>query len=491
MTSKLRPWRRDRGPAGTAVPTLADRLLAVTDQGVYAVDMAGRCVLANEAAARLLGTVRPLLLGAHVHEEHHGRPAEEPAEDCPLCAPLHSGRPARGTATLTAVGHSTLTVDYVSSLVTHEDEPVAVFWFQDVAPRNQTESALHQLEMKYRAVTESASDAIVSADARGLIVSWNRGGEAMFGYAAEDVIGKPLTILMPERYRDAHERGMGRFLLTGEPRVIGSGAVEVHAQRADGTEFPVELSVSHWVGARAGSSPASCGTSPSASGPRRRWPGRPASSGSAAGQRRVQRDLQRAGGAGDRPADDRRAHRLAGRAHLRRGRRRRDAALVQHLGPPRRRAAAAVPDATTATPFRAGTGLPGRVLASKQPSWISDVTTDDNFPRRAAARDSGLAAAFAFPVLVGSEVTAVLEFFTSEPLQPDGALCEVMGQIGTQLGRVVERELAQDRLTHHALHDPLTGLPNRACCWTGWRWPWPSAAAAGSRWRSSTSTTSS
>ena len=66
-----------------------------------------------------------------------------------------------------------------------------------------------------------------------------------------------------------------------------------------------------------------------------------------------------------------------------------------------------------------------------------------------------------FPVMVGSDVTAVLEFFTSEPLEPDEALCEVMAQIGTQLGHVVERELAQERLTHHALHDPLTGLPNR------------------------------
>src|SRR3712207_3069258 len=108
MTRKLRPWHRDRGPARTSAPTLSDRLLAVTDQGVYAVDTAGRCMLANDAAARMLRTARPLLLGAQVHEEHHGRPTDESPAACPLCAPLHTGRPARGTAPLTAVDGSTL-----------------------------------------------------------------------------------------------------------------------------------------------------------------------------------------------------------------------------------------------------------------------------------------------------------------------------------------------------------------------------------------------
>ena len=136
-------------------------------------------------------------------------------------------------------------MDYLSSLVEHDGAPVAVFWFSDVAERQQAEAALRQLEVKFRAVTESANDAIVSADARGLIVGWNRGGQAIFGYEEADVLGKPLTVLMPERYRDAHERGMGRFLLTREPRVLGS-TVEVHALRKDGTEFPVELSLSHW-----------------------------------------------------------------------------------------------------------------------------------------------------------------------------------------------------------------------------------------------------
>ena len=62
---------------------------------------------------------------------------------------------------------------------------------------------------------------------------------------------------------------------------------------------------------------------------------------------------------------------------------------------------------------------------------------------------------------VGTTTAAVLEFFATEPLEADEALCDVMEQIGVQLGRVLEREQAHERLSHHALHDPLTGLPNR------------------------------
>ena len=69
-----------------------------------------------------------------------------------------------------------------------------------------------------------------------------------------------------------------------------------------------------------------------------------------------------------------------------------------------------------------------------------------NFPRNQLARDLGVRSAFGLPVLVGSRVAAVLEFFTTESVEPDESLLQVMGQIGTQIGRVVERAWTQAEL---------------------------------------------
>jgi len=108
-------------------------------------------------------------------------------------------------------------------------------------PPNQREhlSAARRLA----ALAESAVDAIVSADARGNITDWNPAAERLFGHRRADVLGQPLELLMPERFRARHRQGIARAASGSTGNHIGATA-ELSALRSDGTEFPIELSLS-------------------------------------------------------------------------------------------------------------------------------------------------------------------------------------------------------------------------------------------------------
>ena len=106
----------------------------------------------------------------------------------------------------------------------------------------RVEGDLSASEERFRTVVGTTPDAVVLADRNGTMILWNQAAARLFGYTEKEVIGQPLTLLMPHRYREAHQAGMTRLETTGETRVIGR-TVELHGLRKDGTEFPLELSL--------------------------------------------------------------------------------------------------------------------------------------------------------------------------------------------------------------------------------------------------------
>jgi len=112
----------------------------------------------------------------------------------------------------------------------------------------RAEHLLSESEKRFRSLVESAGDAIIVGDGHGLILSWNRSASTLFGYDDEEVFGQSLTLLMPARYRHAHEQGLARMESTGKGRGMES-VLELHGLKKDGTEFPIELSLATWKNA--------------------------------------------------------------------------------------------------------------------------------------------------------------------------------------------------------------------------------------------------
>ncbi len=216
----------------------------VKDYAIYLLDPEGHVISWNDGAERIKGYRAEEIIGQHFFRFY-------PAEDVVRGKPWYE---------LKAAGQQERFADegwrvrkdgsrfWANVLITAlRDEAGQLRGFgkvtRDMTERKQIEDTLHASEERFRSLAETANDAILSADSQGNIVYFNRAAERIFGYFSKEIIGQPLTLLMPERFRNLHRQGIDRFLRTGETRVIGR-TVELVGRRRDGGEFPLELSLS-------------------------------------------------------------------------------------------------------------------------------------------------------------------------------------------------------------------------------------------------------
>ncbi|HNE93160.1 MAG TPA: adenylate/guanylate cyclase domain-containing protein [Chitinophagaceae bacterium] len=106
-------------------------------------------------------------------------------------------------------------------------------------------SIMQEENKRFQVICSSKNDAIITSDESKLITFWNKGAESIFGYTAEEAVGKPMTLIIPNQYQQRHNDGIERMNQRKKPRAIGK-VLELSAVRKNGEEFPIELTLGSW-----------------------------------------------------------------------------------------------------------------------------------------------------------------------------------------------------------------------------------------------------
>jgi len=226
------------------------KILNSVADGIYGLDAKGLITFINPAALQILDYQDHELIGKSFHNLIHqgqNKTSKSPDNACRMCQVFDDENIQHGEGeTLWRRDGSPVPIAYSSTPIFGDDQQLGlVVAFRNITERKRAEDQLRASEARFRAVTQSAQDTIISVDNNGLIVQWNQGATNLFGYDAQCVIGRSTTFIIPEHYRAAYTQDLNR-VLTGGARQVAIIAMEISALRKNGTEFPVELTLSDW-----------------------------------------------------------------------------------------------------------------------------------------------------------------------------------------------------------------------------------------------------
>lgn len=226
---------------------LADELRLLIDgapnYAIYLLDTGGHVTIWNRGAARLTGWEEEEVLGRHFSLFFPEDAIAEGRPSSMLEQAATQGQLEEEAWRFRKDGSEFLASITVTALF-NKDGSVRGFakFVSDITERRAGEAQLRSRENLLRSVLSTVPDAMVVIDENGIMMSFSRAAEALFGYTEAEAVGRNVSMLMPSPDRERHDGYLGRYLQTGTKRIIGIGRIVV-GERKDGTTFPMELAV--------------------------------------------------------------------------------------------------------------------------------------------------------------------------------------------------------------------------------------------------------
>jgi len=217
-----------------------DGIITIDSQGiVQSINLVGEAIF-GYTADEIIGRNVNMLMPEPYHSEHDGYLENYHATGVQRI--IGSGREVEG---LRKDG-SVFPLDLAVSRSSHNGQLLFIGLVRDITERKSVERVLQENVLHTQAILDNVIDGIITINNRGAIQSINLAGERIFGYAADEIIGRNVNILMPEPYHSEHDGYLHNYQATGIPRIIGTGR-EVEGRRKDGSIFPMDLAVSRSI----------------------------------------------------------------------------------------------------------------------------------------------------------------------------------------------------------------------------------------------------